>query len=80
LREECRLRVVENRALRRIFEPKREEKSGEWSRLHNEELLVQWLGLAQSIEPNRIRLLPFYPPPPNIFYLMTKAEPVFETL
>ena len=36
LREECRLRVFENRILRRIFEPKRVE-NGEWRRLHNEE-------------------------------------------
>jgi len=35
--EECRLRVFENRILRRIFEPKRDE-NGEWRRLHNEEL------------------------------------------
>ena len=34
LREECRIRVFENRILRRIFGP----KSGEWRRLHNEEL------------------------------------------
>ena len=37
LREECRLRVLENRILRRIFGPKRDE-NGEWRRLHNEEL------------------------------------------
>ena len=37
LREECRLRVFENRILRRIFGPKRNE-NGEWRRLHNEEL------------------------------------------
>ena len=37
LREECRLRVFENSILRRIFGPKRDE-SGEWRRLHNEEL------------------------------------------
>ena len=37
LREECRLRVFENRILRRIFGPKRDE-NGEWRRLHNEEL------------------------------------------
>ena len=37
LREESRLRVVENRILRRIFGPKRDE-NGEWRRLHNEEL------------------------------------------
>jgi hypothetical protein len=30
--------VSENRVLRRIFEPKREEVAGGWRRLHNEEL------------------------------------------
>jgi hypothetical protein len=38
LREECRLTVFENRVLRRIFGPKRDEETGEWRRLHNEEL------------------------------------------
>jgi hypothetical protein len=38
LREECRLRVFENRVLRRIFGPKRDEVIGEWRRLHNKEL------------------------------------------
>ena len=37
LREESRLRMFENRILRRIFGPKRDE-NGEWRRLHNEEL------------------------------------------
>jgi hypothetical protein len=36
LREECRLRVFENRVLRRIFGPKRDEVTGEWKRLHND--------------------------------------------
>jgi hypothetical protein len=36
LREEYRLRVFENRALRRIFGPKRDEVTGEWRKLHNE--------------------------------------------
>jgi hypothetical protein len=40
LREECRLRVFENRVLRRIFGPKRDEVTGEWRRLHNKELYV----------------------------------------
>ena len=39
LREECRLRVFENRMLRRIFGPKRNE-NGEWRELHNEELHI----------------------------------------
>jgi hypothetical protein len=38
LRKECRLRVFENTVLRRIFGPKRDEVTGEWRRLHNEEL------------------------------------------
>jgi hypothetical protein len=38
LREERRLRVLENRGLRRIFGPKRDEVTGEWRKLHNEEL------------------------------------------
>ena len=38
LMEECRLRVFENRVLRRVFGPKRDEVTGEWRKLHNEEL------------------------------------------
>jgi len=38
LREERKLRVFENKVLRRIFEPRRDEVTGEWRRLHNEEL------------------------------------------
>jgi len=38
LREEHRLRVFENSVLRRIFEPKRNEVTGECRKLHNEEL------------------------------------------
>jgi hypothetical protein len=38
VREEQRLTVFENRVLRRIFGPKRDEATGEWRRLHNEEL------------------------------------------
>jgi hypothetical protein len=38
LREEHRLRMFENRLLRRIFGPKRDEVTGEWRKLHNEEL------------------------------------------
>ena len=37
LKEECRLRVFENRVLRRIFGPKRDE-NGDWRKLHYEEL------------------------------------------
>jgi hypothetical protein len=38
LREEHRLRVFENRMLRRIFGPKRDEVTGSWTKLHTEEL------------------------------------------
>jgi len=38
VREERRLRVFENRVLRRIFGPKRDEVTVEWRKLHNEEL------------------------------------------
>ena len=38
LREESRLRVFENRVLRRVFGPKREEVTGEWKKLHKDEL------------------------------------------
>jgi hypothetical protein len=38
LREERRLRLFENRVPRRIFGPKRDQVTGEWRRLHNEEI------------------------------------------
>jgi len=38
LREERRLRVTDSRVLRKIFRPKRDEVTGEWRKLHNEEL------------------------------------------
>jgi hypothetical protein len=38
LREERRLRVFENRVMRRVFGPKRDVVTGEWRKLHNEEL------------------------------------------
>jgi len=40
LREERKLRVFEGMVLRRIFGPRRDEVTGEWRRLHNEELNV----------------------------------------
>ena len=36
LREERRLRVFENRVLRKVFGPKRDEVTGEWRKVHNE--------------------------------------------
>jgi hypothetical protein len=38
LRDKHKLRVLENKGLRRKFEPKRNKVTGEWRKLHNEEL------------------------------------------
>jgi hypothetical protein len=38
LREERRLRLFENRVLRRVLGTKKDEEAGEWRKLHNEEL------------------------------------------
>jgi hypothetical protein len=51
LREERRLRVFENRVLRRVFVPKRDEVTREWRKLHKEELI----GLYCS--PNIVRVI-----------------------
>jgi hypothetical protein len=51
LREEHRLRVFENRVLRRIFDPKRDELTGDWRKLHNEELHNLYFS------PNIIRMI-----------------------
>jgi hypothetical protein len=40
LREERRLRVFGSRVLRGIFEPTKDDVTGEWRKLHNEELYV----------------------------------------
>jgi hypothetical protein len=40
LREKCTLRVFENKVLRRIFGPKRDDVTGEWRRLHNEHYVL----------------------------------------
>jgi hypothetical protein len=51
------LRVLENRVLRRIFGPKREETTREWRRLHNEELnyLYSSPNIIRVIKARRIR-------------------------
>jgi hypothetical protein len=55
--EEHRLRVFENRVLRRIFGPKRNEVTGEWRKLHNKELrdLYSSLNIIRIIKSRRMR-------------------------
>ena len=68
LRDEHRLRVFENRVLRRIFGPRNDEATGEWRKLHNEELndlycspntvwviksRMRWAGHVARIEEGR---------------------------
>ena len=56
LREKCKQRVFENRNLRRIFGPKRDEY-GEWRRLHSEELhsLYRLPNIVRVIKSRRLR-------------------------
>jgi hypothetical protein len=58
LREEYRLRRFENKVLRRIFEPKRDEVTGEWRKLHNEELrdLYSSPSIIRMIKSRRLKL------------------------
>ena len=57
LREETKLRVFENTVLRRIFGPRRDEVTGEWRRLHNEELndLYCSRNIVRVIKSRRMR-------------------------
>jgi hypothetical protein len=57
LRGKCRLRVLENRVLRRTLAPKREEVTGEWRRLHNEELYALYSSpsIIRVIKSRRLR-------------------------
>jgi hypothetical protein len=73
LREEHRLRVFENRTLRKIFGPKRDEVTGEWRKLHDEELHIlynspnifkqikskgmRWAGYVDAWERNVCKVL-----------------------
>ncbi|PSN38555.1 hypothetical protein C0J52_14819 [Blattella germanica] len=57
LREEKRLRVFENKVLRKIFGPKRDEETGEWRRLHNTELkdIYGKPDIIRTIKSRRLR-------------------------
>ncbi|KAJ4451051.1 hypothetical protein ANN_02487 [Periplaneta americana] len=57
LREEHRLRVFENKVLRKIFGAKRDEVTGEWRKLHNTELhaLCSSPDIIRSIKSRRLR-------------------------
>jgi hypothetical protein len=57
LREERKVRVFENMVLRRIFGPRRDEVTGYWTRLHNEELndLYSSPNIVRVIKSRRMR-------------------------
>jgi hypothetical protein len=57
MREGSRLRMFENRVLRRIFVHKRDEVTGEWRKLHNEELndFYSSLNIFRVIKSRKMR-------------------------
>jgi hypothetical protein len=57
MREDRRMKVFENRVLRRIFGPRRDEVTGGWRKLHNEELhdLYSSLNIVRVIKSRKIR-------------------------
>jgi len=57
LREECRLRVFENRVLRKVFGPRRDEVTGKWRKLRNEKLsdLYSLLNIVRVVKSSRMR-------------------------
>jgi hypothetical protein len=52
--EKHRLRVFENRVLRRIFGPKRDEVTGEWRKMHNEELRDLYSSQNNEVEEDEM--------------------------
>ena len=57
MREERSLRVFENRVLRKVFGSKRDETTGEWRKLHNEELsyLYSLPNIVRVVKSRRMR-------------------------
>jgi hypothetical protein len=57
LKEECRLRVFENMVLRGVFGPKRDEATGEWRKLHYQQLndLYSLPNIVRVVNSRRMR-------------------------